>query len=82
MRNYPKNINELVKAGVLNPDFDPDRVYFASINLSPNIKKQKVKHMDVNFKNITDRLAEILVQKNNAYGNSYDSTLDKWGMSA
>lgn len=36
----------------------------------------------VSFKDITDRLADILEAKNQAYGNSFDKTMSKWGLSA
>lgn len=34
----------------------------------------------IDFDDITKELAEILKQKNKAYGNSFDKTMDKWGM--
>lgn len=38
--------------------------------------------MEKNFKEITDELAIILDKKNQAYGNSFDKTMTKWGMTA
>lgn len=35
---------------------------------------------NIDFDDITKELAEILKQKNKAYGNSFDKTMDKWGM--
>lgn len=38
--------------------------------------------MKVKFKDITDAMAEILAKKNDAYNNSFDSTMEKWGLTA
>lgn len=38
--------------------------------------------MTKDFKEITDELAIILKNKNDAYGNSFDKTMAKWGMTA
>lgn len=34
----------------------------------------------VNFHQITDELAGILKAKNEAYGNSFDQSMDEWGL--
>lgn len=35
--------------------------------------------LEVNFKDISNEMTNILEEKNKAYGNSFDLTMDKWG---
>ena len=34
---------------------------------------------EINFKDISNEMTNILEEKNKAYGNSFDLTMDKWG---
>ena len=34
---------------------------------------------EINFNDIATEMAKILEEKNQAYGNSFDLTMDKWG---
>lgn len=36
----------------------------------------------VNFKDITDQMVELYIKKNQDYGNSFDETLDEFGLVA
>ena len=35
--------------------------------------------LEVNFKDISNEMTNMLEEKNKAYGNSFDLTMDKWG---